>query len=128
MGTLGVGVDIVDVARFDRALQRHPKIASRLFTDDERRDADSRPERLAARFAAKEAVLKSLQVGFGAAPWKSIEIHRGVNGAPSIRLHGPAAKLAAQKGVANLHVSLSHTETVAAAFVVSSSKDINLAR
>jgi holo-[acyl-carrier protein] synthase len=127
MGTVGVGVDIVDVARFARALQRHPKIVGRLFTDDERRDANSRPERLAARFAAKEAVLKSLQAGFGAAPWKSIEIHRGANGAPSVRLHGPAAQLAAQKGVATLHVSLSHTELMAAAFVVGSSKDTNLA-
>ena len=128
MGTVGVGVDMVDVARFARALQRHPKIVGRLFTDDERRDANSRPERLAARFAAKEAVLKSLQAGFGAAPWTSIEIHRGANGAPSVRLHGPAAQLAAQKGVATLHVSLSHTELMAAALVVGSSKDTNLAR
>jgi holo-[acyl-carrier protein] synthase len=128
MTTLGVGVDIVDVPRFALALQRHPTIVDRLFTPSELEDSRSRPERLAARFAAKEAVLKTLSVGFGAAPWKSIEIRRDANGAPSVLLHDVAALLAEQRGVHTLHVSLSHTELTAAAFVVGSSKDINLAR
>jgi holo-[acyl-carrier protein] synthase len=127
VATIGVGVDIVDVARFTRALERHPKILGRLFTDAERHDANARPERLAARFAAKEAVLKTLQVGVGAAPWKSIEIRRGLSGAPWVLLHGPAALLASQKGVATWHVSLSHSDLTAAAFVVASSETTNLA-
>ncbi len=63
MAIEGVGIDLVDVARFALALERHPRLAERLFTDGERRDAKGRPERLAARFAAKEAVLKTFGVG-----------------------------------------------------------------
>jgi holo-[acyl-carrier protein] synthase len=92
MATVGVGIDIVDVARFTLALERHPAIAARLFTNDERRDACARPERLAARFAAKEAVLKTLSAGLGAAPWHSIEIRRDPSGAPC------SATLAASRG------------------------------
>jgi len=120
--TVGIGVDIVDVARFDLALTRHPALAARLFTADERRDAGERPERLAARFAAKEAVLKSLRVGLGATSWHSIEIHRDEDGAPSVLLHGTAADLAAHRGVTSMKVSMSHTDTMAAAFVVASAQ------
>jgi holo-[acyl-carrier protein] synthase len=127
VATLGVGVDIVDVPRFALALERHPRIVERLFTQHEREDAHARPERLAARFAAKEAVLKALQVGIGAVPWKSIEVRRAPSGAPRIELHGEAAELAAQAGVATLYVSMSHTAMTAAAFVVGSTKD-DLAR
>ena len=122
MTTVGIGVDIVDVQRFDLALTRHPALATRLFTPSERRDAAQRPERLAARFAAKEAVLKSLRVGLGATSWHSIEIHRDEDGAPSVRLHGSAADLAASRGVASMQVSMSHTATTAAAFVVASAE------
>ena len=122
MATVGVGVDVVDVARFARALERRPRLVERLFTDAERHDAHAQPERLAARFAAKEAVLKSLRSGVGAAPWRCIEIRRDPSGVPSVHLHGEAASLARRCGVRRLHVSLSHTETTAVAFVVASSK------
>jgi len=128
VGTIGVGVDIVDVPRFARVLARHPKIVGRLFTQVEQFDARARPERLAARFAAKEAVLKSLHVGFGAAPWTSIEIRHDAVGAPQVHLHGSAALLAEERGVDTLHVSLTHTDTTAAAFVIGSSKDVALER
>lgn len=124
MTTVGVGVDIVDVERFTLALERHPRLADRLFTDQERRDAKSRPERLAARFAAKEAVLKTLQSGIGAAPWRSIEIRKEASGAPTVHLHGVAAELAAAHGVATLHVSLSHTQMSAVAFVIGSGPEV----
>ena len=120
MATRGVGVDLVDVERFALALSRHPALAERLFTDDERRDAAQRPERLAARFAAKEAVLKSLRVGVGAAPWRSIEVRRDVNGAPVLRLHAAAAELATRRGVVRWNLSMTHTRLSAAAVVVAS--------
>lgn len=126
MATLGVGVDIVDVPRFALALERRPAIAARLFTEDERRDARGRPERLAARFAAKEAVLKTLRVGFGAAPWTSIEVRRDAAGAPTVVLHGRAATLASERGVDELHVSISHTSSSAVAFVVGCGADARL--
>jgi holo-[acyl-carrier protein] synthase len=128
VATIGVGLDLVDVPRFALALARHPKIVGRLFTEGEQLDAGARPERLAARFAAKEAVLKSLHVGFGAAPWTSIEIRNDAAGAPEVHLHGSAARLAEQRGVDTLHVSLTHTHRTAAAFVIGSSKDVTLER
>jgi holo-[acyl-carrier protein] synthase len=123
MSTVGVGIDIVDVERFSVALDRHPAILTRLFTESERSDAHGHAERLAARFAAKEAVLKTLGVGVGAASWRSIEIHRDASGAPSVRLHGAAATLARSRGVGRLHLSMSHTKMTAAAFVVASAEE-----
>jgi len=116
-----VGVDLVDVARFKLALERHPRLAERLFTDGERADAKSRPERLAARFAAKEAVLKTFNVGVGATTWRSIEVLTSDAGAPSVRLHGSAHDLARAAGVTTLHLSMTHTDVTACAFVVGSS-------
>jgi len=120
VATRGVGIDVVDVERFALAIERHPALVGRLFTDAEQRDASSRPERLAARFAAKEAVLKTLHVGVGATSWHSIEIHRDPSGAPSVRLHGSAAALAHDRGVSALHLSMTHTRLSAAAVVVAS--------
>ncbi len=121
MATVAVGVDVVDVARFRLALRRRPRLVERLFTPRERDDAADRPERLAARFAAKEAVLKTLGSGLGDASFLSIEVQRHPSGAPSIVLHGGARDLAHARGITTLHVSLSHTDTVATAFVVGSS-------
>lgn len=123
MSTVGVGIDLVDVARFRLALERHPRLAERLFTEEERRDAKSRPERLAARFAAKEAVMKTFRVGVGSAPWRSIEVTLDDTGAPSVLLHAPARELARSLGVTQLHLSMTHTDLTAAAFVVGSSGD-----
>jgi holo-[acyl-carrier protein] synthase len=120
--TEGVGLDLVDVKRFAGALERHPRLALRLFTDGERRDAHARPERLAARFAAKEAVLKTFGVGLGAAPWRSIEVTLDDAGAPSVLLHAPADELARARGVTTLHLSMTHTSDLAAAIVIGSSR------
>ena len=123
MAILGVGVDVVDVPRFEIVLGRRPRIVDRLFTEGEQRDARGKAERLAARFAAKEAVMKSLGVGAGSVPWKSIEVKRAPSGAPSVMLHGAAAELAAARGAEVFHISLTHTAMTAAAFVVASSKE-----
>lgn len=123
MATLGVGIDVVDVPRFEIVLGRRPRIVDRLFTEGEQRDARGRAERLAARFAAKEAVMKSMGVGAGSVPWKSIEVKRAPSGAPSVLVHGAAAELAAAHGVDEFHISLTHTAMTAAAFVIASSKD-----
>jgi len=120
-GIEGVGVDAVDVARFRRVLARRPALAGRLFTRAERdyaaASADPAP-RLAARFAAKEAVLKALGVGLGAAGFREVEVARREGGRPALVLSGRAAALARARGVGRWHVSLSHTETVAVASVV----------
>jgi holo-[acyl-carrier protein] synthase len=123
VATEGIGIDLVDVGRFDQALRRRPRLAQRLFTERERRDANGRPERLAARFAAKEAVLKTFGVGLWATPWRSIEVVLSESGAPSVVLHGSATELAKLAGIMSLHVSLTHTNELAAAFVIGTSEE-----
>lgn len=122
MTTIAVGVDVVDVPRFALALARRPRLVERLFTERERLDSAERPERLAARFAAKEAVLKALGSGLGDASFHSIEVRREPSGAPRIELHDEALVLATALGIDVIHVSLSHTTTTATAFVVASSE------
>jgi len=117
----GIGVDAVDVERFRRVLERRPGLAERLFTASERDYAASGRDpgaRLAARFAAKEAVLKALGVGIGSAGMLEVEVVRGEDGRPLLSLSGRAAALAERRGVRHWHVSLTHTDLVAVASVV----------
>ena len=118
MAIVGVGVDVVDVARFQLALDRRARIVERLFTEGEQRDARGRTDRLAARFAAKEAVMKTLGVGVGSVPWRAIEVVRRPSGAPTIAVHAAAAELARRRGVTRWHVSLTHSDATAIAMVV----------
>jgi holo-[acyl-carrier protein] synthase len=118
---VGLGLDLVEVARFAAALARYPKMGERLFTPAERGYAggfaDPAPS-LAARFAAKEAVMKALGVGLGAFAFPEVEVERHASGQPYISLHGSAEDLASRRGVRQWLVSLTHTETTAAAVVV----------
>jgi holo-[acyl-carrier protein] synthase len=114
----GVGVDAVDVARFGEVLGRRPAIATRLFTEGEQRDGGGDVQRLAARFAAKEATMKALGGGIGSFGWRDVEVVRLGSGEPTLHLSAAAAALAARHGVARWHVSLTHTATVAIAMVV----------
>jgi holo-[acyl-carrier protein] synthase len=123
---VGVGVDAVDVARFRRVLDRRPRVASRCFTVTEQSDAlgsTDTVQSLAARFAAKEAVMKALGSGLGAFAWTDVEVRRtagtgAARNAPYLVLHGAASELAGARGAATLHLSLTHTDGVAIAFVV----------
>ena len=118
---IGVGVDAVDVDRFRQVLARRPGLAERLFTGGEldyaRRKRDP-AERLAARFAAKEAVLKALGVGLGAARFQEIEVVRADSGRPALRLSGRALALASAHQVRCWHISLTHTAVEAVAVVM----------
>jgi holo-[acyl-carrier protein] synthase len=118
MATVGIGIDIVDVPRFEKVLARRPKIVDRLFTEGEKQDTKLRPQRLAARFAAKEAVMKACGVGVGSTGWKTIEVKKMRSGAPMVVLHGTAQDLADRVGIKNMHITLTHTDMSAAAFVV----------
>jgi holo-[acyl-carrier protein] synthase len=125
-GVVGVGVDAVDVERFRRVLERRPTLAERVFTDGERADAAAvrdPAERLAARFAAKEAVMKALGSGLGSFGLRDVEVVRApgsgaTSGAPSLRLADRAADLALARRVTRWHLSLTHTSQVAMAVVV----------
>ncbi len=117
----GLGVDVVDVERFRTVLARRPGMVDRLFTAAERAYAEERHdpvERFAVRFAAKEAVLKALGVGFGRVGWHDIEVGRDDAGRPSILLSGPAVERAAAVGIESWELSLTHSALIAEAVVV----------
>jgi holo-[acyl-carrier protein] synthase len=116
-----VGVDVVDIDRFRRVLARRPSMYSRLFTAGEldyARTAQDDIPRLAARFAAKEAVMKALGVGLGAFSFREVEVRREASGAPTLVITGGAERLAVERGVARWHLSLSHTDHLATAVAV----------
>lgn len=118
---IGIGIDVVDVERFRTVLARTPAIADRLFTDGERDYAGRQrdpTQRLAARFAAKEATMKALSVGLGAFAFRDVEIVRLASQAPALRLTGRAAAVAAERGVTDWKVSLTHGQLVAEAVVI----------
>jgi holo-[acyl-carrier protein] synthase len=113
----GLGLDLVDIERLERALERRPRLARRLFTEAELEFAARRRRpgpHLAVRFAAKEAAVKAL--GSPLAP-RQVEVTGGGNRPPALALHGRAAELASRRGV-DLQVALTHTSETAAAVVL----------
>jgi holo-[acyl-carrier protein] synthase len=119
MRILGLGVDLADIERVRRLLERHPRFAERCFTAHEREYAFryARPERrLAARFAGKEAVMKSLGAGWRHIRWQDVEITGG--GAPRAVLQGMAKARAEALGVTEVLVTLTHTDTAALVMAV----------
>ena len=120
---VGIGMDLVQVSRVQEVLERRGERAlARFFTPGEVarcRGARSPRESFAARFAAKEAFFKALGTGWGTGgAWTEVEVVSAPSGAPSLRLHGTAARLAAERGVARVHLSLTHTDELAGAYVV----------
>lgn len=117
-----VGIDLVAVTRLERLLDDHPDMAGELFTSGELdycRHKRRRMEHLAARFAAKEAVLKALGTGLARRmAWTEVEVINDRLGKPSIRLHGGVAEWATGRGLADVDVSLSHTDGLAIAQAV----------
>ncbi|HEY3478048.1 MAG TPA: holo-ACP synthase [Streptomyces sp.] len=117
---IGVGIDVAEIERFAAALERTPGMAERLFLPDElllpsgeRRGVAS----LAARFAAKEAVAKSLGAPAGL-HWRDAEVTTEPSGQPRLTVTGTVAARAAELGVRHWHVSLSHDAGVASAVVI----------
>jgi holo-[acyl-carrier protein] synthase len=113
----GVGIDLIEIARIERALERRPRLAGRLFTEREISYAGSRrrPGRhLAVRFAAKEAVVKALGLGPGTS-LRQIEVVAGAP--PAIELHDEVGRIAAERSL-TVKISLSHESEVAAAVAI----------
>jgi holo-[acyl-carrier protein] synthase len=120
---IGIGIDAVDVERFRRSLERTPTMRQRIFTDHELAyvapKADPVPS-LAARFASREAVMKAMGLGLGAFGFHEVWVDRRDSGEPHLHVTGRAAKLAADRGIATWHLSITHTDQVAIAYVVAS--------
>jgi len=111
---VGVGIDVVDLSRFEDSLRRTPGLAERLFTPAE---ASRPPASLAARFAAKEALAKALGAPANLA-WHDAEVVSEDSGRPLFALRGTVAARAAELGAAHVHLSLSHDAGLASAVVV----------
>lgn len=113
MQVYGTGVDIVEVERVERAIRRlGDRFLNRVYTPAELAYCAPEPHRyrrLAARFAAKEAVLKALGIGLREVRWNQVEIERDRLGKPHVRLSGRVAEIASARGVAEVHVSISHS-------------------
>ena len=114
---VGIGVDLVDIARLDQALRRTPALAARLFTEGERAGPAAS---LAACFAAKEAVAKALGAPAGLR-WADVEVGHDQAGRPVLTARGTVAAAARRLGVRRWHVSLTHDGGVSVAFVVAES-------
>ena len=111
---VGVGIDVVDVARFVATLERAPGLRERLFTPEER---DLPPASLAARFAAKEAIAKALGAPAGMR-WQDATVRRVAGTQPVVEVRGTVQARADELGVARFHLSISHDAGIASAVVV----------
>ena len=117
---MGVGIDLLEIDRLERALERHPRLADRVFTQAEQDYAADRArpgKHLAARFAAKEAVAKALGAPVGLR-WLDAGVRRDDSGRPTMEVSGTIAARAAELGVDVFHLSLSHDAGIASAVVI----------
>lgn len=117
---IGIGIDAVDIDRFRRSLERTPTLVQRLFTAAELAYLAERKDPvpgLAARFAAREAAMKALDLGLGAWGFHDVSVVRDGLGPPRLAVVGKALEVASQYGVHGWKVSLTHTDTVAMAVV-----------
>ena len=115
-GTTELGIDIIKVERIRAALDRFgPRFSKRVLTEMEERYVRGRPETMAGRWAAKEAVSKVLGLGVRGIGWRDIEVERLPTGQPAVRLHGRAAARAEQLGMSRIALSITHESDYAAA-------------
>lgn len=119
---VGIGTDIVAIGRIERILEKNPAFIRKVFSDSEIAHCEKKArkaESYAARFAAKEALMKALGTGWAESiSWQEIQVAVDASGKPYLDLSGVALKLAQQKGAERWHLSLSHEREYATAFVV----------
>lgn len=113
------GIDIIEIARIDKAISRwRDNFLQRIYTEAELKNYGNRTSALAARFAAKEATMKTLGTGGRGVEWRDIEILNDAKGSPFIKLYGKAYAKAKEHGIDNLRISLSHNRDYAIASVI----------
>jgi holo-[acyl-carrier protein] synthase len=119
MRIIGLGIDLAEIDRVEDLLERYPRFAERCFTEHEREYANrfSKPgRRFAARFAGKEAVMKSMGTGYRRIRWTDVEITGG--GKPTVNLYRMAKDRADILGVTQIEVTITHTDTNAMVFAI----------
>ena len=118
---IGIGTDIVEIQRIEKAINRNPNFINKLFTKNEIeyfKSRNMRSEFIAGRFAAKEAVSKALGTGFRGFEFKDIEIENNILGKPMVNLKGKAKKMDKKWGNYKIHLSISHGRENAIAYAV----------
>ena len=127
-GLAGVGTDIVEINRVRKAVERGGRrFLERVYTSAEIEFCDGVKDRFAsyaARFAAKEAVLKALGSGLAGCRWVDVEVRREKGSRPEVLLHGAAARLAKAQGIEAVLLSLSHSRDYAVAFAVAAGEGV----
>jgi holo-[acyl-carrier protein] synthase len=116
---LRTGIDLIEIERVRSLIERYgARFLERVFTPQEISELGDNAASLAGRFAVKEAVAKALGTGIGVVAWREIEILRGPQREPVLRLHGAAARLSAELGLHEWSVSISHSQTDAVGLAV----------
>ena len=128
MKIIGIGTDIIEIERIERILVRHPeRFKATVYTEEELRYSQSRrqqSEHLAGRWAAKEAVLKTLGTGWiKGITWKDVAVHNDPSGKPTIILSGGAEMIANSLGISEVQISISHCKSYAIAYAVAVGDD-----
>jgi holo-[acyl-carrier protein] synthase len=123
MSIVAVGLDLARIDRFEKVHARHgDRLLERLFTDGERAYCDRRASRMASyagRFAVKEAVMKALGTGWSSGvAWRDIEVVRASGSAPTVVLHGTTARIARERGITTIHITITHDAGIAAAVAI----------
>jgi holo-[acyl-carrier protein] synthase len=125
MTTNAAGVDIIEIERVEKVLAKYgQRFLQRVYTPLEAAFCRGRVSELAARFAAKEAVMKALGTGARGVAWREIEVLPNHRGKPLVYLHGRARKRAERIGLEEIDISMSHSRELAVAFVVARSRDL----
>ncbi|WP_426350127.1 holo-ACP synthase [Alloiococcus sp. CFN-8] len=117
---IGVGTDIIEISRVEKAVKRTSGLLEKIFTPEEIKSAGNgrRSESLAGYFAAKEAMGKALGTGIRGFSFKDIEVYKDSLGKPCIKVTGPAENICDSMGVRSIHLSISHSRDNAMAFIV----------
>ncbi|MHC1685740.1 MAG: holo-ACP synthase [Clostridiaceae bacterium] len=118
---IGVGTDIIEISRIEDAVKNNANFLEKVFTDNEieyLKSRKMRPEYIAGRFAAKEAVSKALGTGFREFSLRDIEVDRNTLGKPMVILKGKAKQIALRHGKYRIHLSISHDKSRAIAYAV----------
>jgi holo-[acyl-carrier protein] synthase len=123
MSIVAVGLDLARIDRFEKVHARHgDRLLERLFTDGERAYCDRRASRMASyagRFAVKEAVMKALGTGWSSGvAWRDIEVVRASGSAPTVVLHVTTARIARERGITTIHITITHDAGIAAAVAI----------
>lgn len=117
----GIGTDIVEIKRIEKAVHRNPRILNRLFTDaeiDYFKLRGMKPQHIAGSFSAKEAIVKAMGTGIRGFCWRDIELLRGSTGKPVVKLHNKAKEYAIGQSIGTIFITISHSQSYATAYAV----------